>query len=205
MPSRRAIKDSEDEERPPDDGDGRSTDPDEGPAPRKGGKAPRVAGRSTWQRFKAWFRDFRLYIYVAFFAASFLLFLLGILSIWAPRMLGPGLEGWFRSMGSYNSYLFFFGLVCIVTAAYLFFALLAKLAEFRATEPFRFRPLPGSVFETALQQHAGAGRIHCRTLDRLHLAAMTELDVARLMTHDAVQARAARSLGFEVVIPAHRA
>jgi len=81
----------------------------------------------------------------------------------------------------------------------------AKLAEFRATEPFRFRPLPGSVFETALQQHAGAGRIHCRTLDRLHLAAMTELDVARLMTHDAVQARAARSLGFEVVIPAHRA
>ncbi|HKZ60503.1 MAG TPA: hypothetical protein VJ547_11760 [Candidatus Thermoplasmatota archaeon] len=131
MPSRRAIKDSEDEERPPDDGDGRSTDPDEGPAPRKGGKAPRVAGRSTWQRFKAWFRDFRLYIYVAFFAASFLLFLLGILSIWAPRMLGPGLEGWFRSMGSYNSYLFFFGLVCIVTAAYLFFALLAKLAEFR--------------------------------------------------------------------------
>ena len=63
----------------------------------------------------------------------------------------------------------------------------AKLAEFRATEPFRFRPLPGSVFETALQQHAGAGRTHCRTLDRLHLAAMTELDVARLMTHDAVQ------------------
>jgi len=77
----------------------------------------------------------------------------------------------------------------------------AKLAEFRATDPFRFRPLPGSVFETALRQHVGAGRTHCRTLDRLHLAAMTELEVARLMTHDAVQAQAARALGFVVVIP----
>ncbi len=85
----------------------------------------------------------------------------------------------------------------------------AKLAEFRVTDPFRFRPLPGSVFETALRQHAGggrtgAGRTHCRTLDRLHLAAMTELDVARLMTHDAVQAQAARALGFVVVIPGRR-
>lgn len=79
----------------------------------------------------------------------------------------------------------------------------AKLAEFRATDPFGFRTLPGSVFETALRQHVAAGRVHCRTLDRLHLAAMTELDVARLMTHDAVQAQAARALGFEVVIPGH--
>jgi len=77
----------------------------------------------------------------------------------------------------------------------------AKLAEFRTTDPFRFRPLPGSVFETALRQHAASGRTHCRTLDRLHLAAMTELDVTRLMTHDAVQAQAARVLGFEVVTP----
>jgi predicted nucleic acid-binding protein len=81
----------------------------------------------------------------------------------------------------------------------------AKLAEFRATDPFRFRSLPGGVFETALRQLAGADRIHCRTLDRLHLAAMTELDVARLMTHDAVQAQAARVLGFEVVTPGRRA
>ncbi len=77
----------------------------------------------------------------------------------------------------------------------------AKLAEFRATDPFRFRPLPGSVFETALRQQIGAGRIHCRTLDRLHLAAMTELEVTRLMTHDAVQAQAAQALGLEVVVP----
>jgi predicted nucleic acid-binding protein len=78
----------------------------------------------------------------------------------------------------------------------------AKLAEFRATEPFRFRPLPGSVFETALRQDRTAASTHCRTLDRLHLAAMTELEVSRLMTHDAVQARAARVLGFAVVTPA---
>jgi hypothetical protein len=45
------------------------------------------------------------------------------------------------------------------------------------------------VFETALRQHVGAGRTHCRTLARLHLAAMTEIDVARLMTHDAVKLR----------------
>ncbi len=81
----------------------------------------------------------------------------------------------------------------------------AKLAEFRVTDPFRFRPLPGSVFETALRQHGGAARTHCRTLDGLHLAAMTELDVARLMTHDAAQARAARALGFEAVMPGRRA
>src|SRR5205809_19688 len=77
--------------------------------------------------------------------------------------------------------------------------------EVGATDPFRFRSLPGSVFETALRQHAGGSRTHCRTLDRLHLAAMTELDVARLMTHDVVQARAARALGFEVVMAAQRA
>jgi len=81
----------------------------------------------------------------------------------------------------------------------------ATLAEFRATDPFRFRPFPGSVFETAFRQHVGAGRTHCRTLDRLHLAAMTELDVARLMTHDVAQAWAARALGFEVVTPGPRA
>ncbi|MGH7264480.1 MAG: PIN domain-containing protein [Candidatus Rokuibacteriota bacterium] len=76
-----------------------------------------------------------------------------------------------------------------------------KLAEFRATDPFRFRPLPGSVFETARDQLARSGRVHCRTLDRLHLAGMTELEVARLMTHDAAQAHVARALGFEVIVP----
>ncbi len=77
----------------------------------------------------------------------------------------------------------------------------AKLEEFRNTDPFQFRPLPGTVFDTALRQQLGAGRTHCRTLDRLHLAAMTELEVHRLLTCDAVQARGARALGLEVIIP----
>jgi predicted nucleic acid-binding protein len=80
----------------------------------------------------------------------------------------------------------------------------AKLQDFRLTDPFRFRSLPGSVFETARRQHAAAGRIHCRTLDRLHLAAMTELEVDRLLTHDVAQAQAARALGFDVVVPQPR-
>jgi uncharacterized protein with PIN domain len=80
-------------------------------------------------------------------------------------------------------------------------ALRAKLAEFRRTEPFAFRPLPTSLFETARQHQDRSGRVHCRTLDRLHLAAMEELRATRLMTHDATQAQAARALGFEVVTP----
>ncbi len=126
MPSRGAIKDSDAEELPAHDDEDGGED-----SHRRGAKASRVAGRSTWQRFKAWFRDYRLYIYVLFFAGSFVLFLLGVLSIWAQRLFGAGLEGWFKSIGSYNSYLFFAGLVCIVAAAYLFVALLSKLSEFR--------------------------------------------------------------------------
>lgn len=75
----------------------------------------------------------------------------------------------------------------------------AKLAELRTTDPFRFRDVSGSVFQTAIRQHRTAGRTHCRTLDRLHLAAMTELEVTRLLTHDAAQATAARALGFDVL------
>lgn len=80
----------------------------------------------------------------------------------------------------------------------------AKLAELRGLDPFRFRALPGAVFETALALHAAAGRGYCRTLGRLHLAAMKELEVERLLTHDAVQASAARALGFTVISPVTR-
>jgi predicted nucleic acid-binding protein len=77
----------------------------------------------------------------------------------------------------------------------------AQLAEFRATDPFRFRLLPGTVFQAALRQVVDGGPVHCQTLDRLHLAAMTELDLTRLMTHDEAQANAARALGFDVSMP----
>jgi predicted nucleic acid-binding protein len=76
-----------------------------------------------------------------------------------------------------------------------------KLAEFRGTEPFRFQRLGAPVFEAALRQHRAEHATHCRTLDRLHLAAMEELDVRRLMTNDTNQAGAARAMGFEVVTP----
>jgi predicted nucleic acid-binding protein len=77
----------------------------------------------------------------------------------------------------------------------------AQLAVFRNQPPYEFRTLPGTVFQTALRQHRNSGGLHCRSLDRLHLAAMEELKVSRLMTHDEGQAKAAIEAGFEVVRP----
>ncbi len=71
----------------------------------------------------------------------------------------------------------------------------------RNQSPFEYRTLPGAVFQTALRQHRNSGSKHCRSLDRLHLAAMEELQVARLMTHDEGQAKAAMEAGFEVIRP----
>lgn len=75
-----------------------------------------------------------------------------------------------------------------------------RLAETMAGHPFLLRPLASSVFSKALTQHAQSP-IHCRSLDRLHLAAMEELGLRRLMTHDERQAEAARELGYDVVMP----
>jgi predicted nucleic acid-binding protein len=80
-------------------------------------------------------------------------------------------------------------------------AYLRQLTAFRTIDPFQFRSLPGSLFETARRQDRQAGRVHCRTLDRLHLAAMEELGVPRLMTNDDAEASGARALGFEVLRP----
>lgn len=75
-----------------------------------------------------------------------------------------------------------------------------RLASFRDVAPFEFADVPGAVFRIALEQHVSSP-VHCRTLDRLHLAAMEHLGARRLMTNDAKQATAARSLGYEVVVP----
>ena len=75
-----------------------------------------------------------------------------------------------------------------------------RLLSFREIAPFEFRSLPGSVFQKAILQHL-AGKQHCRSLDRLHLAAMDELGLDRLLTNDSKQATVARHLGFEVVSP----
>src|SRR5262249_51144130 len=77
----------------------------------------------------------------------------------------------------------------------------AQLSALRNQTPYEFRSLPAALFASALRQHRNSDPIHCRTLDRLHLAAMEELDLSRLMTHDEAQARAARTLGFEVIMP----
>ncbi len=78
---------------------------------------------------------------------------------------------------------------------------LRQLSAFRDIDPFRFRPLAGSLFQTAIRQDRNAARVHCRTLDRLHLAAIEDLGLRRLMTLDAAEAVGAKALGFEVVSP----
>ncbi len=45
------------------------------------------------------------------------------------------------------------------------------------------------------------GALHCRTLDRLHLAVMEMLGLRRILTNDAAQGRAAVVLGYEVLTP----
>ena len=76
-----------------------------------------------------------------------------------------------------------------------------RFGVLRNQPPFEFRALPAAVFQTALRQHRNSGGKHCRSLDRLHLAAMEELKVSRLMTHDEGQAKAALEAGFEVIRP----
>jgi predicted nucleic acid-binding protein len=77
----------------------------------------------------------------------------------------------------------------------------ATLVSFRETAPFEFRDLSGAVFRRAIRQHTSGGKMHCRSLDRLHLAAMEELGTRRLLTNDTKQAATARALGYETLSP----
>ena len=76
-----------------------------------------------------------------------------------------------------------------------------RFGVLRNQPPFEFRSLPAALFQTALRQHRNSGRLHWRSLDRLHLAAMAELNITRLMTHDESQAKAAQDAGYQVVRP----
>ncbi len=76
----------------------------------------------------------------------------------------------------------------------------AQLQSFKSLAPFEFLDLPGTVFRLAVEQHLAAA-VHCRSLDRLHLACMSELGLRRLMTNDAKQAAAARAMKLQVVSP----
>ncbi|MGO8765406.1 MAG: type II toxin-antitoxin system VapC family toxin [Limisphaerales bacterium] len=77
----------------------------------------------------------------------------------------------------------------------------AKFAAMRNFDPFHFRSLPAAVFSTALRQHRHPQAIYCRAMDRMHLAAMEELNLTRLMTLDGIQAKAALGLGYDVIRP----
>jgi len=76
-----------------------------------------------------------------------------------------------------------------------------RLAAMRNLDPFHFRYLPAAVFSTALRQHRHPQGAYCRSLDRLHLAAMEELKLRRLITLDRVQGKAAEALDYEVLYP----
>jgi predicted nucleic acid-binding protein len=76
-----------------------------------------------------------------------------------------------------------------------------ELGLLRNQPPFEFRLLPVRIFQTALRQHRNSGELHCHSLDRLHLAAMEELRLSRLMTHDESQAKSAIEAGFQVIRP----
>lgn len=75
------------------------------------------------------------------------------------------------------------------------------LTDYVQHGPFEYQNLSGSVFRDALRKLEDGPDVHCRSLDRLHLAAMEELGIRRLMTNDAKQADVARALGFEVLVP----
>ena len=76
----------------------------------------------------------------------------------------------------------------------------SRLEETMDCAPFLKQHLPANVFAAALRQQT-TSLIHCRSLDRIHLAAMAEFGIKRLMTHDQRQLKAAKELGYKVVMP----
>lgn len=79
-----------------------------------------------------------------------------------------------------------------------------RLTALRNLDPFHFRYLPAAVFSTALRQHRHPRSAYCRSLDRLHLAAMEELKLTQLLTLDQIQGKAAEALDYEVLYPGRK-
>jgi predicted nucleic acid-binding protein len=81
-------------------------------------------------------------------------------------------------------------------------ALLSVVDRTLVDSPYEIAETPSHVYSVAAAQLLPLGRsMHCRTLDRLHLAAMEALGLRRLLTNDEIQARAAKARGFEVLRP----
>lgn len=73
----------------------------------------------------------------------------------------------------------------------------AELQRLVGLNPFVVKTCGSALWDLAMDQVSRA-TVHCRTLDRLHLASMAEFGLSRLITHDLRQAAAARDVGFEV-------
>jgi len=79
--------------------------------------------------------------------------------------------------------------------------LATELERMLKSEPFARSPFPSDGVERA-RRMATSLKVHARTLDLLHLAAMEAHGVSRLFTNDRGQAAAARAFGVAVVEPA---
>lgn len=75
-----------------------------------------------------------------------------------------------------------------------------RLEKLLTMSPFTLQALPAAAIAVAASQ-VQSGTIYCRTLDRLHIAAMQVLHLRRLLTNDIVQANAVRALGFDAILP----
>jgi len=80
--------------------------------------------------------------------------------------------------------------------------LLQRVEAVLKMAPYEPARCPADIIEIAVAQVQPLSKsVYCRTLDRLHLAAMEALGVRRLLTNDDTQAAAARALGFQVLLP----
>ena len=75
-----------------------------------------------------------------------------------------------------------------------------ELARTLSREPFVVTAFPLDAFDGA-RKIAEKAKVHCRTLDLLHVGAMATLGLERLFTNDRTQGKLARSLGFSVMSP----
>jgi len=72
-------------------------------------------------------------------------------------------------------------------------ALLSVVDRTLAESPTKSRKHPAMSTRRSRPTPALGRSVHCRTLDRLHLAAMEALGLRRLLTNDEIQGRAAKA------------
>jgi predicted nucleic acid-binding protein len=78
--------------------------------------------------------------------------------------------------------------------------ILGELTRTLSLDPFVPVAFPADAFQGA-RRITESAKVHCRTLDLLHIAAMSALGLRRLFTNDRTQAKLAHSLGLLVNMP----